>query len=125
MLLYYLKSIPSDYAFITDSDGRPVPFFGISFETMERCVMAALVPTVFILAGAWIAPTYKWATAVVFGVLWLLFVTVGITFAASTDRFEVEFTLTTFIILGLNGAGVIYALRTAFLKHSKTAGEVV
>jgi len=124
MLLYYLKSLPSDYAFITE-DGKPVPFFGIPFEMMERSVMAILVPIVLIFVGSWIAPTHKWGTAVVFAVLWVLLMTVAITWAASTDRFEVEFTFTTFLVLGLNVTGVIYALRTAFSKHGLRTSEVM
>ncbi len=122
MLLYYLKSLPSDDAFMT-KDGRPVPFFGIPFETMERCVMATLIPIVFIFVGTWIAPARKWTTAVVFGVLWILLMTVVITWAVSTDRFVWEFTFTTFLVLGLNVAGVIYALRTAFSEHGPSASE--
>jgi hypothetical protein len=116
MLLYYLKSLPSNDAFTT-RDGRPVPFFGIPFETMERVVMAPLVPIVFILVGTWIVPARKWTAAVMLGVLWFLLITIAITWVVSTDRIVIEFTFTTFLVLGLNVAGVIYALRTSFLKH--------
>lgn len=122
MLLYYLKSLPSDDAFMT-KDGRPVPFFGIPFETMERSVMAALVPIVFILVGTWIVPSRKWTAAVALGVLWVILMTVAITWAVSTSRFEFEFTFTTFLVLGLNVAGVVYALIATYSQEGPNANK--
>ncbi|MEW5884284.1 MAG: hypothetical protein AB1725_08705 [Armatimonadota bacterium] len=112
MLLYYLKSIPTDSAFMT-KDGRPVPFFGIPFDTMERAVMAVLVPVVFILVGSWIAPAQKYATAVVLGVLWLLGLSIAVTWAVSSERVGLQLTLCTYVMLALNIAGVVYAISTA------------
>jgi hypothetical protein len=128
MAIYFLKSLPFGDAFITNG-GRPVPFFGIPFETMEGWVGAALTPIVFILVGTWIAPARKWTTAVVLGVLWAMTLAIGMTLVLSLSKSLAlagyEFTFSTFLGLCLNAAGIFYALRTAFLEHGPKPSEPI
>ena len=121
MLIYYLKSLPSDDAFIT-KDVRPIPFFGIPFETMERSAIAALLPGVFIFVGAYVAPAHKWRTALVFAILWLAFIAAALTFALTTTQFVVEFTFTSFLVIALGVGGVFYWLVRAGSSFGPKSG---
>ena len=117
LFLYYIKSMPTGHEVVT-KDGKPVPFMGIPLETIERLVMAFALPVVFIQVCVRVVPSRKWTVAVVSAVTWIVFLTIVVTWVLSSELVEIPNLVMMVLILSLNLAGVVYALRKEFQEHA-------
>lgn len=111
---------PNNESFITIDEKHPLAL--IPPEVLERFGYALFTPMIMIIAGAAIAPKYKFPTGIVMAVLWGFGFGISITIAISRGWYTGSGWLQFAITCALGIAGVAFGLFQVYKAQSEKRG---